>query len=166
MNNRKNPVYIINPNTKAIVGKESDYYHSWILERNRERLSIHKPEKIIEHNCLIYGFSMSLRRKSAMEILQSSSKLPIPISPEYGYYMFPTASPRKKDCVWIAFHHIQFYEERDNKTYIRFTDGTDLYVNISINAFDQQYKRMCQVIIRLNHGNLFGRSNFRSNGLV
>ncbi|GAB3789520.1 competence protein ComK [Virgibacillus kimchii] len=153
-------VYVITYHTKAIIYKDSAYYHSRILEGDRERLVIHHPEKIIEQNCLVYSSALQLRKKEVKDILHSSSKLPIPICPEKGYFMIPTASTRKKDCVWLAYHHIQFYEQRDDKTYICFNDGTGIYVNISKNAFDMQYKRTSQVIVHYKRRLLFGRPNF------
>src|SRR5690625_96293 len=139
-----NFVYTITYHTKEIMHKESPYYRSLILEGARERFVIHKPEEIIDYNCLIYGTTMEGRKIAVQRILKITSKLPIPISPEKGFYMIPTASTKNKDCVWLAYHHIKSYEQRDDKTYIAFYDGTGIFVNISENAFDMQYKRMSQ----------------------
>lgn len=153
-------VYTMTFQTKAIMNKESGYYRSRILEGKRERYAIHKPEQIIENNCLIYGSTLEGRKAAVKDILKSSSKLPIPIAPERGLYMIPTASAKKMDCVWVAYHHIDFYEQRDDKTYIAFTDGSGIYVNTSVSTFDMQYKRMSQVIVHLNRPVIFGRSNY------
>ncbi|WP_164218418.1 competence protein ComK [Virgibacillus sp. YIM 98842] len=159
MGKGSNLVYTITYQTKAIMHKESSYYRSWILEGERERFVLHKPEKIIEHNCLIYGTTMEGRKTAVQSILKSARKLPIPVSPEKGFYMIPTTSTRKKDCVWLAYHHIKSYEQRDDKTYISFYDGTGLFVNISEFAFDMQYKRTSQVIVHLNRPVIFSRIN-------
>jgi competence protein ComK len=157
-------VYTITYHTKAIMNKESAYYRSLILEGKRERYGIHKPEQIIDNNCLIYGATLEGMRIAVKNILNSSSKLPIPISTEKGFYMIPTASTKKKDCVWVAYHHIKFYEQRDDKTYIAFNDGTGIYVNTSESTFDMQYKRMSQVIVHLNWPVIFGRTNYTRKG--
>lgn len=151
------PVYIVSSKTQAIIAKDSDYYRARILEVNNEKLSIHKPEQIIDHSCLIYGSSLKGRRTSVKDILKSATKLPIPVIPDHGVYMIPTASVKNKHCVWVAYHHIDIYEQRDDKTYIMFKDHTGIYVNTSRETFDSQYKRACQVILHLNWHRLFGR---------
>lgn len=150
-------VYIISPKTKAIIAKDSAYYRSHILEENRERFTIHKPEQIIDHSCLVYGSTLEGRRKAVKDVLKSASKLPISVIPENGVFMIPTASIKSKGCVWVAYHHIDDYEQRDDKTYIAFRDQTGIYINTSENTFDSQYKRTSQVIVHLNWQRLFGR---------
>ncbi|MFA1822480.1 competence protein ComK [Virgibacillus oceani] len=154
-------VYTITQRTKAIMHKESAYYRSLILEGNKERYSIHKPEHIIKNSCLIYGTNLDGGKQAVKDILNSSSKLPISIVPEGWLLMLPTASMKNRDCVYIAYHHINFYEQRDDKTYIAFHDGTGIYVNISESIFDIQYKRTSQVIVHLNWGVIFGRANYK-----
>lgn len=144
------PIYTINHQTNAIMNKESKYFRSLILEGKQKRHAIHKLKEIIDYNCIHYGATSEGRKTVVKNILGSSSKLPIPISPEKGLYMIPTVSLKNKDCVLIAYHQVKFYEQRDDKTYIAFKDGTGLYVNVSESAFNMQYKRTGQVIVHLN----------------
>lgn len=150
-------VYIITQQTKAILTKESAYYRSQILEVQRERNSIFRPEQIIDHTCLLYGSTLAGRRAAVKGILKINSKVPVPVIPGKGVYLLPTSSTKNKDCVWLSYYHIDNYEQRDDKTYIAFSDGTGLYVNISESTFDLQYKRTSQVIAKQNRSVFFGR---------
>lgn len=153
-------VYIISPKTKAIMTKESAYYRAHILEENKENYSVHTPEQIIDYNCLLYGSTLKGRRGAVKDVLKSASKLPVPIIPDKGVFMIPTASTKNKDCVWVAYHHIDDYEQRNDRTFIAFHDGTGIYINTSVNTFDSQYKRTSQVIVHVNRGIIFGKSPY------
>lgn len=154
---RKKHIYEITSDTKAIITKENAYSRARILDRNRVRDVHYKPEEILEHNCLMHGVSLEGRRDSVKKILQIYNKLPIPVIPHIGVYLLPTASIRRKDCVWISYFHIDYFEQRNEKTYIHFTDGTGLYVNISATTFDMQRKRTSELITHDHRNSLFGR---------
>ncbi|PAV31327.1 competence protein [Virgibacillus profundi] len=157
MGDGRRPVYIITQRTKAIMFDASAYYRSRILEVGEEKFSRHNPEQIIDNSCLVYGASLDGRKSPVKEILNSVSKLPVPVNVDKGIYMIPTASTKNKDCVWVSYQHILTYEQRGDQTYIAFRDGTGIYVNISEKAFDIQYKRTSQVIVHMNRGTLFGK---------
>ena len=70
--------------------------------------------------------------------------------------MFPTGSIRGDYVAWLAYHQIKDYKRRDNRTYIKFIDGTGLYVKASEHVIDTQYKRTGQVIVHYSRGKLFG----------
>lgn len=155
------PVYIISLKTKAIIPKESAYYRSLIIiEGGKEIHSIHSPEQIIDNSCLLYGSTLKGRKDAVKDVLKSASKLPVPVNPALGIFMMPTASTKNKDCVWLAYHHIDDYEQRDDKTYIAFYDGTGIYINTSVSTFDSQYKRTSQIIVHVNRGVLFGKNTY------
>ncbi|GGB52056.1 competence protein [Virgibacillus dakarensis] len=143
------PIYVITPQTKAILQKNSAYYRSRVLEIGRERSSIYRPEHILNHNCTINGATLSGRRAAVKHILKACSKLPIPVIPCKDVYMLPTASIKSRDCVWLSYYHVHYYEQRDNKTYVAFRDGSGLYVNASENAVDMQFKKASQVIAQM-----------------
>lgn len=151
------PVFIISQQTKAIMAEDSGYYRAKILEGETEKLSIHKPFQIIDNSCLVYGASLEGRKTPVKRILNSASKLPIPINVDKGIYMLPTASMKKRDCIWVSYQHIDTFEQRDDMTYIAFRDGTGIYAHTSVSAFDLQYKRTSQVIVHMNKNTLFGK---------
>lgn len=150
-------VFIITQATKAIIAKDSAYYRSLILEGSNERHSLHRPEQVLDNSCLLYGSTLAGRRAAVQDVLKTNSKIPVPVIPGKGVYMLPTSSAKSKDCVWLSYYHIDFYEQRDNKTYVAFIDGSGLYVNTSVNTMDLQYKRTSQVIVNDNRAILFGR---------
>ncbi|WP_430790280.1 competence protein ComK [Virgibacillus flavescens] len=150
-------VFIITQTTKAIISEDSTYYRSLILEGVKERHSLHKPEQIIDNTCLLYGSTLAGRRAAVKDILKITNKIPVPVIPDKGVYMMPTASTKNKDCAWLSYDHIDFYEQRDGKTFVGFNDGSGLYVNASVSTIDMQYKRTSQLIVKLNRAILFGR---------
>jgi len=144
------PTYVITTETKAIIAKDSNYYRSRILEKGeKESTCIHKPAHIMNYSCIIYGASLEGKRNAVELMLKTRIKLPIPVFPDHNVYMFPTASIRKHDCVWLSYYHIYDYEKRDDKTYIVFRDGTGLYVNASESTVDMQFKKTSQVIAQM-----------------
>ncbi|WP_106496092.1 competence protein ComK [Lentibacillus sp. Marseille-P4043] len=151
-------IYEITQQTKAIMRKDSAYYRARILEagQTKDKLCIHKPEKILQNSCLINGSSLLGRRTAVKQILKTRSKLPIPVIPEKDVFMLPTASTKSKDCVWLSFYHIEYYEQRDNRTYVSFYDGSGIYVNSSENTIDMQIKKASQVITKMNRPSTFG----------
>ncbi len=149
-------VYRITKKTKLLTHADSNYYRSYIVEEEGEHYSVHRPEEIIGRNCLSYKASLEGRLDVVKGILKSSTKLPVPIFPEYGIFLMPTASIRNPSCVWIAYHQVHHYETYKKGTYIHFYDGTGYFVNITESAFDKQYKRTSQVIVHLNREKLFG----------
>ncbi|MFD1363289.1 competence protein ComK [Lentibacillus salinarum] len=154
------PVYVVSKQTKAILTKDSAYYRSRILEITRERHSVYRPEQIIDHACVINGSTLAGRRESVKGLLKLNSKVPVPVIPDRGVYMLPTSSIKNKDNVWLSFYHIDYFEQRDDRTYVKFHDGTGLYVKTSETTFDMQYKRTSQIIAKLNRPLFFGNRPF------
>jgi len=156
MKKRKTLMYTITKHTKAIITKDSSYYRTKILVGHKDRYATLKPEEILRNNCLAYGVSMEGRIEAAKNVLNINSKVPFAVCPDKAIYMIPTVSAKNKDCAWISYFHIAFYEQRDDKTYIGFTDGTGLFVNVSESQFDMQYKRTGQLIAHDHRSVIFG----------
>lgn len=142
-------MYRINKDTKAIKTNESGYFSAKIMENNKIIFSVHHPMGILDFNCLKHGASLDGRNESVKEFLQSNSKLPVPVVPMKGIFMFPTTSAKNDDCVWISYYQVKRFEKRNEMTYIYFRDKTGMYVNISCNQFDLQMKKTGQVIAEL-----------------
>jgi|SRR5690625_3240948 len=130
----------------AIIGENTGYYRTKIIEEDKVKHSPHSPLQILDHNCIINGASLEGRSHTVRKILRSKTKLPIPIQPKKGIYMFPTISMKNTNCVWISYFHVKNHEDRDKKTYIQFENNKHFYVNTSANQFDRQMKRTSQVI--------------------
>lgn len=148
-------MYIINCETKVITFKQNEYYNTLIIDGSKKKYSVHHPMKIFEYNCSEYGGSLSGGIEIVQKILKSKTKLPIPIMPLMGIFMFPTTSDRKANCAWLAYYQIKKYEERDKMTYVYFKDNTGMYFNISYKQFDSQFKRTSQVIAAYLKFNFF-----------
>lgn len=149
-------VYVITQQTKAIMAKDSAYYRTRILEIGREINVIHKAEQILNNSCLMNGSTLSGRQAAVKQVLKAYSKLPIPVIPNKGVVMLPTASSKSKDCVWISYYHVHYFEQRDHKTFVSFRDGTGLFINTSANTIDMQFKKTSQVIAQMERSAFFG----------
>lgn len=64
--------------------------------------------------------------------------------------MVPTSSPKSLECAWISYFHVEGYEQRDDKTYIYFRDGTGIYVDVVESIFHNQMIRTGQLIAQIN----------------
>lgn len=150
-------MYTINKNTKVIFSKgDASRYRSKIFDVNGTEYSIYTPYRIIANSCLINLSSIDGRKSAVKHILGTSSKIPIPVNPKKGIYLFPTASIRNKDCAWFSFYQIESYMPHKGKTYVTFKDGTYVYADISFMAFDRQYKKTSHVIARFHQHIIFG----------
>lgn len=145
----------ITSQTKAILTKNNNYYRSKIYEGNKVLYSIDSPLKILQDNCLEGGASLAGRKKASQNILNSASKLPVPVDPNKGIYMFPSASKKNKLVIWLAYYQVHSYESRDDITYVLFSDGSGLFVPVSFGVFDRQFKRTSQVIAQLHKKYIF-----------
>ena len=142
--------YNMSINTKAILNTDSAYYKSLIYEGNKMWNHVHSAEYILGHNCILNGSPISGRRAYAKKILRSPVKLPIPVIPQMNIYMVPTSSPKSLKCAWIAYYHVEGYEQCSEKTYIQFRDGTGIYVDGFESTFHNQMVRAGQLIAQIN----------------
>jgi len=149
--------YTITRETKAIIPLDMVYSRSRIFEGRKKPLSIYTPLQIIDHNCIIHGADWKGRQSAVKDILNSNSKLPVPVSPGEGIFMMPTAAIKSSQCIWIAYHHVKNYEQIGDQTYVHFHDGTGIFVKTTAQKFDNQYKRTSQVIVHFNRYVLFER---------
>lgn len=146
----------ITRDTKAISLCDTGYYRSKIFEKDEKYYSVRSPIALLDDGCIAGGASLEGREVAVRKILNSRSKLPIPVDPENGIYMLPTLSKRNKDCVWLSYYQIDKYEQIDERTLIVFKDGSTIYAKVSEAVLDLQFKRTSQVIAQLNSDKLFG----------
>jgi len=139
-------LYWIHGKTQAIKSETKGIYKTKIIEENNIVRSHHKAITILEENCYAYGAGLQGRFGTVERILESRTKLPIPVEPILGFYFFPTTSKRNSDCIWLSYYHILRVGEMRNKSYICLRDNTVLHVKTSLNQLDKQIKRTSQVI--------------------
>lgn len=149
-------LFSITRETKAIYLCDTGYYRSKIFEKNETFYSVRSPMRILDDDCLGHGSSLEGREKAVEKILKTRSKLPVPVNPDKGIYLFPTLSKRNKDCIWLSYYQIDDYDEVNDRTLVTFQDGTYLYVKVSEAVLDLQFKRTSQVIAQLNRDKIFG----------
>lgn len=144
-------VYTINQETKAILYKRNLTNCTWIFEGKKQQPTTNPLMRILNQSCLENGSSLKGRLDYAKKILQTSSKLPIAVSPLKRIFMVPIRSLRNKETGVISYYHIKRYiplrEQRDQtRTLIIFKDGTDLSINVSYPSFKEQYSKTGHLI--------------------
>ncbi|SHF76749.1 competence protein ComK [Ornithinibacillus halophilus] len=155
-----NTLPIITEKTKAILTVNDTYYRSIILEGGEETYYKQKPEKLIDHSCIINGASLDGRRKFIKMIFNIKHKIPIPVDPQQGVFLFPTCSTKKEECTWISYFHMREYKQMGTKTYITFHDDTGILVNNSINSIEMQDMRTSKIVARMSRNLYPGFSPF------
>lgn len=85
--------------------------------------------------------TMKGRINAAATLLNYDKKSPFLIAPnEIG--VFPTASPRNANCVWIFNHRFTIKEIEKGKSLITFMDGTAITVAASKHTTLKQHGRL------------------------
>ncbi|MBA9025240.1 MULTISPECIES: competence protein ComK [Bacillaceae] len=147
--------YEINPFTcfiKPIVYGSKIY--SQAIEKNGEFISPFKPLVIIKKSCEYFGSSYEGRRGGTRRLIGATHKAPIIIDQTNPIFFFPTTSPLIDDCIWIAYHHVIDFKEKDNgMVQVYFHNNITLEVNMSIGSFTNQMQRTAMLeskIIKIN----------------
>lgn len=138
--------YIINRKTQAITGINTGYYRTKIYEVDNVLYVKESPLTIVKNSCIQYGSSFSGRQKFVKQMIKLNSKLPIPIKPAYRLFFLPTKSYRNEKCIWFSYYHVKNYFVYKNKLFVILQNNQKIPVDISLNQFDLQMKRMSQVI--------------------
>ena len=76
-------------------------------------------------------------------------KLPIILDEVKEVVVFPTCSPRQKNCIWICINNIETYEKTKNNSTIKFTNGLSYELNISYNSLENQILRATLLMMKL-----------------
>ena len=127
--------YEINEKTLALKPKDEK---TLVLEEGNTFVVDMPPSKIMEESCNFYGSSLEGRQEGAAKLLNVSYKIPIIVEDVNNIIFFPTASPRKKDCVWISLNNIKNYYQNNNDIVIVFRNGKKIKVKESYYIIDSQ----------------------------
>lgn len=146
MSRKEIVLYLITNSTKVIQKVQKGNYRSKIIDETSVNYSIYHPEKIIDYNCKINGVALKGRHETVMDILETKSKLPIPVSPKFGIFLFPTTSMKNQNCMLLSYYHVKKYVKDGNYVSVQLKDRSKLLVKTSFNQFDLQMKRTSQVI--------------------
>jgi len=105
--------------------------------------------EIVEESCQYYGSSYGGRYIGAKKLLEMEYKLPIIVDEVKEVVIFPTCSPRQKDCMWICLNNIENYERFKKNSIIKFTNDFNYEINISFNCLENQILRATLLMSKL-----------------
>ena len=131
--------YEINNNTCAVIGINDDV--AKIIEKDDECFINKNSYSIMEDSCQYYGSSCEGRIKGTKMILGSNYKVPIIIEESNEIIFFPTESPYSDKCMWISLNNIESYEKSNGFTKVKFNEGKEIIVKMTIGAFEMQVLR-------------------------
>ena len=132
--------YVINKNTLALVPlnrrKTIAYedHDCYIVDQ--------KVSTIMENNCIYYGSTFDKIQKRTISLTGYNYKSPIILEEEKELILFPTTSPRQRDCTWINLNNIDKIENIDpdnEKCQIDFLNNESLVIDSSYRVINNQY---------------------------
>lgn len=95
--------------------------YSQIFELEDEYISPFTPLTLIKNSCNYFGVDYESRKKGTTQLIGYNRKIPIAIEPANRIYFFPTTSPTRPECIWIAHEHVENYRRiGPNQTLIIF----------------------------------------------
>ncbi|WP_409304596.1 competence protein ComK [Peribacillus sp. SCS-155] len=116
--------------------------YSRIIELEGEYISPFKPIEIIKRSCEYFGSSYDGRKDGTKKLIGITHKAPIAIDPTSSIFFFPTTSPLRPQCIWIAYEHIEHHQRIDlSNTTITFRNKQSIDVPISDSSFENQLMR-------------------------
>lgn len=105
--------------------------------------------EVVDESCQYYGSSYGGRYIGAKKLLEMEYKLPIILDEVKEVVVFPTCSPRQKNCMWININNIENYNKFKNNSTIKFTNGFSYELNISVNCLENQILRATLLMMKL-----------------
>lgn len=153
--------YQLNEKTMALIPAKHETAQTLVMETGGNFYVQESIESILEQACLDGGSSLEGRRKSVMHRIGAKHKVPIPICPIAGIYMFPTGAAKSIHCSWFSYQHILYIDPvvKDNvpKTKVRFSNDEITIVPVSYHIMETQLRRTAQCITQ------FSQSAFQTN---
>ncbi|MED4206081.1 competence protein ComK [Neobacillus mesonae] len=115
---------------------------SKVMEVDDEFLSPLRPVDLIKKNCSYFGVSFESRKKGTTELIGYTRKIPIVIEPANHLFFFPTTSPNRPECAWIAHEHAEnFRRVGPQQTLITFSDKQSHVFQVSFGTVETQMLR-------------------------
>ena len=123
--------YEINDETLAVLPISDNKCR--VVENSNEYYIDTNSFDVIEHSCEYFGSTFLGRHVGSIKMLGSRYKTPIIIAETDSIIVFPTHSPRNKECIWICLNNIN---NLLLKNYCK--RGDILELNISYNVVNNQ----------------------------
>ncbi|KGX84798.1 competence protein ComK [Pontibacillus litoralis] len=150
---RKSSDFEVSPYTCALIAVEQDGYIVSLVIEDGEKFYVDSPPiKLMDQACKFFGSSLRGRIDGTKEVSGITHKPPIAVDPVNGMYFFPTISPQKKNCSWIAHSHIDHIRKckGDSNTTIVFKDKYSIEVSVSKGSIWNQVQRTAQFRYKLD----------------
>src|SRR5690606_6327167 len=90
------------------------------------------------------------RRRGTQQLVNITHKAPIIVDPHTSIYFFPTTSPTKPQCIWVAHDHVVSYRKGDvnHQTIVTFQNNEEYLIPISYTSFGTQLSRTATLRIK------------------
>lgn len=135
--------YKLGVTTQAIAFTEEKDFRSVVYDAKNGRLySKQSPFQLINELCMRYFITYKARRQCVVHHLGYAYKTPIPISNRDSLHVFPTASPRSRECVWLFLHQIDGVAADAKRTKIIFKNGYELTIDVPKHIIQTQMERL------------------------
>ena len=128
--------YEINPSTLAVLGINKNI--SRVIEEDEEFYVEKSAMSIIDNSCKFFGSSYSGRFEGTKHLTGVHYKSPLIIEETKNIIFFPTASPRIKECSWIALNNLVGYKKNNKTTRLEFNKGYKLEICVSYKILENQ----------------------------
>lgn len=100
------------------------------------------PTALIDFNFQYYGSSLRGAGDGAKMIIGKGRMYPVVVNEKLDLYWFPSKSPLREDCIWLALHHIKDYiDVGEKRTKIIFSNGSTITIDMSRTSFDNKVQR-------------------------
>lgn len=135
--------YEINPCTMFLKPFEyGSKIFTKIYEIEDEFLSPMKPIEIIKNSCHYFGCDYESRKRGTRQLTGFKRKIPIVIEPTNSLFFFPTTSPSREECIWIAHDHVENFQHINrDQTLILFQNKQSHLMPVSLSTIRTQMGR-------------------------
>jgi len=151
-------IYTVNENTIAFIPSYDGVggFKTTILEIDGFKECHLNPVELVDQNLRFFGSSLKGASEGTRYILGEGNMYPVIMNLKHQLVWFPSISPKKNDCVWLALNHIKSYKQNKNQsTKIIFTNGSSLNIDVSYSAFDKRMNRAYALKFRLEYRSSF-----------
>ena len=124
--------YILNNNSIAIIKNKKQ---TIIYDVDNYRVINKNINRVLEHNCNIYGSSLIGRKKAAKKILNISYKVPIIIND--NIILVQLNNYRDEKCIFIVLNKIFDYQVIDKNIEIYCNNNIKFKSKLSKNSFEK-----------------------------
>lgn len=132
-------LYEIGVQTLAIVGMPRK--KAKIVESDRQFIISDSAYRVMDYNCNYFGSSYAGREEGCRKILGFVRKSPIILEETQDIIFFPTHSPRRVDCIFVALENVSSIVGDEKSSIITFKNGTVLPVPRSKYSVKNQMDR-------------------------